>query len=117
MFSELPPELTGRSTIEQKLVYPRHEFMNIRSLGRERQQGLHGMVVNIPINTEQSVISCPGIFHNHRPFNCSCFAKLSYNNHIYMRHHDQELEAARYLSTTELCKQQKLSYQRNGIVL
>ena len=59
MFPELPPELTGLSTTEQRLVSPRHEFMNSRSLGRERQQRLHGMVVNIPINTEQSVNQLP----------------------------------------------------------
>ena len=49
-FAEIPPELSGLTVIEQRLVSPRNEFMNIRSLGRERQHGLHGMVVNVPID-------------------------------------------------------------------
>ena len=55
VFPILPPKLCGLSTIEHRLVSPRHEFMNIRSLSRERQQGLHGIVVNIPIDTERTV--------------------------------------------------------------
>ena len=58
-FPIFPPQLCGLSTIEQRLVSHRHEFMNIRSLVRERQQGLHGMVVNIPIDTERTVSQLP----------------------------------------------------------
>ena len=78
MFPELPPELTSLSTIELRLVSPRDEFMNIRSLGRERQQGLHGMVVNIPINTEQSVNQLPRNFSQSLTIQLQLFRKLSY---------------------------------------
>ena len=110
MFPELPPELTGLSTIEQRLVSPRHEFMNIRSLGRERQQGLHGMVVNIPINTEQSVNQLPRNFSQSQTIQLQLFRKLSYAKpYLYETIRPRVvLEAARYLSTTELCKQQKV---------
>ena len=106
MFLELPPELTGLSAIEQRLVSPRHEFMNIRSLGRERQQGLHGMVVNIPINTEQSVNQLPRKFSQSQTIQLQLFRKLSYAKpYLYETIRPRVvLEAARYLSTTELCK-------------
>ena len=52
--------------------------MNIRSLGRERQQGLHGMVVNIPINTEQSVNQLPRNFSQSQTIQMQLFRKLSY---------------------------------------
>ena len=54
-FPEIPSELSGLIVIEQRLVSPRHEFMNIRSLDRERQHGLHGMVVNVPIYIDKTV--------------------------------------------------------------
>ena len=78
MFPDLPPELTGLSTIEQRLVSPRYEFMNIKSLGRERQQGLHGMVLKIPIDTVQSTNQL------HR-IQSQWFRKLFYTNLISIR--------------------------------
>ena len=93
--------------------------MNIRSLGREREQGLHELVVNIPINTEQSVNQLPRNFSQSQTIQLRLFRKLSYTKpYLYETIRPRVvLEAARYLYTTELCKQQKLSYQRSGIVL
>ena len=120
MVLELPPELTGLSTIEQRLVSPRHEFMNIRSLDRERQQGLHGMVVNIPINTEQFVNQLTRNLSQSLTMQLQLFRKLSYTKpYLYKRIRTRVvLEAARYLSTTELCHQQKvvLSEEWNTLV-
>ena len=53
-FPEIPPELSGLATIEQRLVSSRHEFMNIKSLGRETQRGLYGMVVNVSIEVDKT---------------------------------------------------------------
>ena len=61
-FPEIPAELSVLTVIEQRLVSPRHEFMNIRSLGRERQHGLHGMVVNVPIDIDKTVNQLPRTF-------------------------------------------------------
>ena len=92
--------------------------MNIRSLGRERQQGLHGMVLNILINTEQSVNQLARNFSQSQTIQLQLFCKLSYTKpYLYTIRPRVVLEAASYLSSTELCKQQKLSYQRSGIVL
>ena len=106
-FPILPPQLCGLYTIEQRLVSPRHEFMNIRSLGRERQQGLHGMVVNIPIDTERTVNHLPSNFTHSQTIQLQLFRKLSYSKpYLYVTIRTKVvLAAARYLSTTELFKQ------------
>ena len=109
-FPILPPQLCGLSTIEQRLVSPRHEFMNIRSLGRERQQGLHGMVVNIPIDTERTVNQLPRNFALSQTIQLQLFRKLSYSKpYLYETIRPKVvLAAVRFLSTTELFKQQNV---------
>ena len=106
MFPDLPPELTGLSTIEQRLVFSRHEFMNIRFQGRERQQGLHRMVVYIHINNDQAVNQLPRYSSQSLITQLQLFRKLSYTKpYLYKSIRPRVvLEAARYLSTTELCK-------------
>ena len=86
---------------------PRHEFMNIRSLGRECQQGLH---VNIPIDTERTVNQLPRNFTQSQTIQLQLFRKLSYSKpYLYETIRPKAvLAAARYLSTTKLFKQQNV---------
>ena len=109
-FPEIPPELSCLSMIEQKLVSPRHEFMNIRSLGRERQHGLHGMVVNVPIYIDKTVNQLPRTFLQSQTIQLQLFRKLSFSKpYLYETiRPNVVLEAARYLSTTELFKLEKV---------
>ena len=109
-FPEIPPELFGLTVIEQSLVSPRHEFMNIRSLGRERQHGLHGMVVNCPIDIDKTVNQLPRTFLQSQTIQLQLFRKLSFSKpYLYeTKRPNVVLEAARYLSTTELFKLQKV---------
>ena len=109
-FPEIPPELSGLTVIEQRLVSPRHEFMNIRSLGRERQHGLHGMVVNVPIDIDKTVNQLPRTFLQSQTIQLQLFRKLSFSKpYLYETiRPNVVLEAARYLSTTELFKLEKV---------
>ena len=109
-FPEIPPELSSLTVIEQRLVSPRHEFMNIRSLGRERQHGLHGMVVNVPIDIDKTVNQLPRTFLQSQTIQLQLFRKLSFSKpYLYETiRPNVVLEAARYLSTTELFKLEKV---------
>ena len=84
-FPGIPPLLSGLTVIEQRLVLPRHEFMNIRSLGRERQHRLHEIVVNVNIYIDKNVFSYLGRSYSHKPFSCSCFESYHSRNLIFMR--------------------------------
>ena len=65
---------------------------------------LHGMVVNIPINTAQSVNQLPRNFSQSQTIQLQLFRKLSYTKpYLYETIKPRVvLEAARYLSSTEL---------------
>ena len=114
-FPEIPPELSGLTVIEQRLVSPRHEFMNIRSLGRERQHGLHGMVVNVPIDIDKTVNQLPRTFLQSQTIQLQLFRKLSFSKpYLYETiRPNVVLEAARYLSNTELFKLEKVVVSEN----
>ena len=109
-FPKIPPELSGLTVIEQRLVSPRHEFMNIRSLGRERQHGLHGMVVNMPIDIDKTVNQLPRTFLQSQTIQLQLFRKLSFSKpYLYETIRPNVVfEAARYLSNTELFKLEKV---------
>ena len=84
--------------------------MNIRSLGRERQHGLHGMVVNVPIDIDKTVNQLPRTFLQSQTIQLQLFRKLSFSKpYLYETIRPNVLlEAARYLSTTELFKLEKV---------
>ena len=105
-FPEIPAELSGLTVIEQRFVSPRQEFMNIRSLGRERQDGLHGMVVNVPIDIDKTVNQLPRTFLQSPTIQLQLFRMLSFSKpYLYETiRPNVVLESARYLSNTELFK-------------
>ena len=105
-FPEISPELSNMTMIEQRLVSPRHEFMNIRSLGRERQHGLHGMVVDVLIYIDKTVDQFPRKFLESQTIQLQLFRKLSFAKPCLYEtiRPNVVLAAARYLSTTELFK-------------
>lgn len=45
--------------MEERLCSPRIPFMQIKSLGYERQKGLAGQIVNVPIDVDTTVKSIP----------------------------------------------------------
>lgn len=61
----IPRELEGLTVLEERLVAPRLPFMRIVSLGYERQSGIKGAVVNVPISLNQTVVQLlPRSFDN-----------------------------------------------------
>ena len=84
--------------------------MNIRSLGRERQHGQHGMVVNVPIDIDKTANRLPRTFLQSQTIQLQLFRKLSFAKpYLYETiRPNVVLEAARYLSTTELFKLEKV---------
>ena len=117
-FPEIPAQLSGLTTIEQRLISPRHEFMNIRSLGRERQHGLHGMVVNVPIDVEKTVNQLPRTFQQSQTIQLQLFRKRSFSKpYLYETiRPNLVVEAARYLSDTDLFKDQKVVLSKDWVV-
>ena len=109
-FPENPPELLGLNVIEKRLVSPRHEFMNIRSLCRERLHGLHGIVVNVPIDIDKTVNQLPRRFLQSETFQLQLFRELSFSKPFLNEtiRPNVVLEAACYLSNTELFKLEKV---------
>ncbi|KAK3933015.1 Amiloride-sensitive sodium channel subunit alpha, partial [Frankliniella fusca] len=59
VFDPLPQELTGLTTLEERLVSARIPFMQIRELGYQRQLGLKGNCVNVPIDINKTVTCLP----------------------------------------------------------
>ena len=109
-FPELPSQLLGLTTIEQRLVSPKHEFMDIRSMCREGQQGLQGMVVNVLIDSEKTDDQLPGTFWQSETIQLQLFWKMSFKkSYLYESiRPDVVLEGTRFLTTTELFKQEKI---------
>ena len=58
-FPEVPEELKSLRDIEERYISPRLPFMQVRELGIDRQLGLRGNVVNVPISLEDTVEKLP----------------------------------------------------------
>ena len=91
--------------------------MNIRSLGRERQVGLHGMIVNVPIDIDKTVNQLPRTFQQSQTIQLQFFRKLSFSKPYLFEtiRPNVVLEAAFYLSNTELFKLQKVSLSEDWV--
>ncbi|KAK3917719.1 Integrin alpha-PS5 [Frankliniella fusca] len=59
LFEPLPKELTGLTTLEERLVSARIPFMQIREIGYQKQPGLKGNCVNVPIDINKTVTCLP----------------------------------------------------------
>ena len=84
--------------------------MNIRSLGRERQHGLHVMVVNVPIDFEKTADQLPRTFLQSETIQLQLFRKMSLKKrYLYETiRPNVVLKATRFLTTTEFFKQKKI---------
>ena len=61
-FPPIPPELKDLSELEERLISPRIPFMQIRELGVDKQYGIKGNVVNVPIDIDNTVKLLPRNF-------------------------------------------------------
>jgi hypothetical protein len=58
-FPEVPPVLAELNCLEERIVSPRIPFMSIRELGVDRQFGLKGGCVNVPVDMNNTVSELP----------------------------------------------------------
>lgn len=58
-FPEKPLVLKDLLPVEERMISLRISFMKIRQLGRDKQYGLHGNCVNVPIDVDTSVSILP----------------------------------------------------------
>ena len=61
-FPPIPEELADLTELEERLISPRLPFMQIRELGIDKQYGIKGNVVNIPISVDKTVKLLPRSF-------------------------------------------------------
>ena len=62
-FPPIPDELKDLTELEERLISPRLPFMQIRELGIDKQYGLRGNVVNVPISINNTVKLLPRSFN------------------------------------------------------
>jgi hypothetical protein len=55
----MPEELQGLTALEERLTALRLPFMMLRPLGWDRQFGLKGNIVNVPVDVFETVIVLP----------------------------------------------------------
>ena len=82
---EIPEQLSDLSTLESMLISKRIPFMKILALPRGKQKAIHGCVVNVPINPEETCSILP-----HVPSSTSCITvklkrKLEYRGHVILQ--------------------------------
>src|SRR5882757_3040333 len=63
-FPELPDVLVGLTELEKRLSSPRVPFMQIKERGVDKQFGIRGSVVNVPIDVQKSIDVLPRAFNN-----------------------------------------------------
>ena len=77
-FPVIIPHLLGLTTIKQRLISHSYKFMNIKSLGRERQHGLHRIYLNVPIDFKKTVEQLKSTFLQSETIQLQLFRKMSY---------------------------------------
>lgn len=82
-FPLVPECLQKLSTLEERFCALRIPFMQIKSLGHERQCGLKGQVVNVPIPIDTVVNALPRSLSETYTIQLHLKRKMSYN-HDYM---------------------------------
>ena len=77
-FAKLPDTLSELTQLEQRIVSPRHVIMAIRTHGKGRQLGLHGFVVNVPIDVDTTFNHLPRTFKQSQTIQLQLYRKMCY---------------------------------------
>jgi hypothetical protein len=80
-YPKIPDCLLGLTCLEERLVSPRIPFMQIGSLGVDRQCGLKGSVVNVPVSVDTSVSVLPRSFDQTFTIQIKLKRKMAYDHH------------------------------------
>ncbi|KAK3914432.1 Homocitrate synthase, partial [Frankliniella fusca] len=111
LFEPLPEELTGLTTLEERLVSARIPFMQIRELGYQKQLGLKGNCVNVPIDINKTVTCLPRMDSEDDTLLVQLMRRMSDKTPYAFENVRPEkvFNAAKYLVNTQLYKQHKIS--------
>lgn len=104
---EVPESLKKLTRLEERLCAPRIPFMQIRALGIDKQKGLRGQIVNIPISMDTALSVLPRNVSESQTILLKIKRKLAYD-HDYMReiiNIQNVLKAMEYLLETPLYKE------------
>ena len=104
VFEEIPIELMGLTPLEERMICPRIPFMQIRSLGRDKQYGLRGNVVNVPISVDTSVSVLPRSFDETYTVQIKLKRIMQHKSHFMFENVRPSviMNAAKYLVNTPL---------------
>jgi hypothetical protein len=110
MFPEIPEVIACLTDLEERLVSPRIAFLQLRALGPDRQLGIVGNVVNVPINNEEVLRCIPRTYDQSETVQLKFMRRLEYNKpFMYDKIRPQKVhEAAAYLNTKKLFKENKI---------
>jgi hypothetical protein len=83
---DMPEQLNGLSTLECTLISKCIPFMKILALPCGKQKAIHGCVVNVPVNPEETYSILP-----HLPSSTECIKvklkrKIEYRGHVMVQH-------------------------------
>ncbi|KAK3933220.1 Integrin alpha-PS5 [Frankliniella fusca] len=117
VFDPLPQELTGLSTLEERLVSARIPFMQIRELGYQKQLGLKGNCVNVPIDINKTVTCLPRMDSEDDTLLVQLMRRMSDKTPYAFENVRPEkvFNAARYLVNTDLYKQHNITLNESWL--
>ena len=103
------PSVLDLTPLEERLISPRIQFMQIRKLSRGGQLSIHGNVVpiNVPSDVNSMVHTLPRLISESQTIPIKFKRRLSYKHHYQFQNVKPRkvLEAVKYLvSTSELYK-------------
>ncbi|KAK3916371.1 Integrin alpha-PS5 [Frankliniella fusca] len=117
LFEPLPEELTGLTTLEERLVSARIPFMQIRELDYQKQLGLKGNCDNVPIDINKTVTCLPRMDSEDDTLLVQLMRRMSDKTPYAFENVRPEkvFNAAKYLVNTQLYKQHKISLHENWL--
>ena len=108
LLPEIPPELFGPTVIEQRLISPRRIHEHQFSCQGETACCMEWLLM-FPYSLIKLLISYLRHSYSHKPFSYNCFESYILDPYLYeMIRPNVVLEAACYLSNTELFKLEKV---------
>ncbi|KAK3919901.1 Ankyrin repeat domain-containing protein 11 [Frankliniella fusca] len=117
VFDPLPEELTGLTTLEERLVSARIPFMQIRELGYQKQLVLKGNCVNVPIDINKTVTCLPRMDSEDDTLLVQLMRRMSDKTPYAFENVRPEkvFNAARYLVNTDLYKQHNITLNESWL--
>ena len=79
---DIPEELQNLSALESMLISKRVPFMKVLALPRGKQRAIHGCVVNVPVNPEETYSVLPRLPSSSSIITVKLKRKLQYRGHV-----------------------------------